>query len=177
MHTDSDHLIVEVIDPETKQPLGPGEEGEPVVTTLIADAVPLIRYRTGDIGTLLPYEICPCGRTHPKISMIKGRVTQRMKVGGRNILPIDIEEIVAGIPGLGNEYQIILDKPSELERLRLKVEFKPDIRDLHALKQKVEEAIYRDLAIESGVELVPVGTLERTLFKAQRVITTCEKKK
>jgi phenylacetate-CoA ligase len=90
MHIIGDQFIVEVIDPETLQVLNAGQEGELLVTTLMADAMPLIRYRTGDVGSLLPYEPCPCGRTHPKISMVKGRVTQIFEIRGKKLLPIDI---------------------------------------------------------------------------------------
>lgn len=171
MHVLADCYIVEIIDPQTKQPLDPGEEGEIVVTTLESEAMPLIRYRMGDVGSLLPYEPCSCGRTHPKISMVKGRVAHIIRVKDKKLLPIDIEEVIAGIPGLGSEYQVIVGV-KELDRLKVKVETRPGIGELTRLKGQVEETLYQRLGIDSEVELVPARSLPRALFKAQRLITT-----
>ena len=175
MHIFSDLCIVEIIDPETGKVLNPGEEGEAVITSLVNEAVPFIRYKTGDIMSLLPYEPCPCGRTFPKLSVCKGRATQFIKVRGKRILPIDVEEIIADIPGLTSEYQIILERPGELDRLKVKAEHRPDNKNLGALREKLENAINKDLGIQTEVELVPPGALPRPLFKAQRVITTYDK--
>jgi len=87
-------------------------------------------------------------------------------------MPIDVEEIVANIPQLGDQYQIIVDKPGKLERLKVKVEYRPETKDKGALRKQVEESIYRDLGVESEVELVEIGSIGRALFKAQRLITT-----
>ena len=170
MHYWNDYFIIEIIDPETKEPLGVGEEGEVVVTSLMLETVPIIRYRLGDIAHFLPYESCPCGRTHPKLSMVKGRVTDIIRVAGRKIMSIDVEEVVATTTGLGDEYQIIVDKPGELEKLKVKVEHKPEIKDLGAVRNQVEEALHRAMGVESEVELVEMGSIGRALFKAQRVI-------
>ena len=172
MHIFGDYSIVEIIDPETGKPLGPGEEGEVVVTYIGGETVPFIRYRMGDVARLLPYEPCPCGRTHPKLSMVKGRVAHITKVAGKRIMPIDVEEVVAATLGLGDEYQIVVDKPGELDKLKLKVEYRPEVGDLGALRNQVEEALYRALGIESEVELVEMGSIGRALFKVQRLITT-----
>jgi len=170
MHMAMDNFIIEVIDPETGENLRPGEEGELVITPLNNVAMPLIRYRTGDVGSLVPYEACKCGNTHPKISMVRGRVSQFIKVRGRRILPMDIEEVVAITPGVGDEYQIILDRPGELEKLKVKAELRPETGNPEDVKRKMEETIRKDLGIESDVELVPLGSLGRSLFKAQRII-------
>ena len=171
MHIFGDWCIVEVIDPETGEVLGPGEEGEIVVTALVNKAMPLLRYRMGDVGRMLPYEPCPCGRTHPKISTVKGRVAHIIKIGGKRIMPIDVEEVVASTSGLGDNYQIIITKPGEQERLKVKAEYRPEIGDLDALKNRLEGALKQNLGVESKTELVPMGTLGRPLFKAQRVVT------
>lgn len=175
MHIFSDCCIVEIIDPDTGKNLGPNEEGEIVITNLWTFASPLIRYRTGDIASLLPDEPCPCGRTLPKMSMVRGRIPMIVKIKGKKILPIDVEEIVAASSELGNEYQIIVDKPGELERLKVKVEYRPEVKGLDSLKKQVEGAINQGLGVESEVELVPMGTIGRTLFKAQRIVNTYEK--
>jgi phenylacetate-CoA ligase len=172
MHTAMDHFIVEVINPETGKNLVPGEEGELVITPLNNIAMPLIRYRTGDVGSVIPYQRCKCGNTHQKISLVRGRVAQFIKVGGNRILPMDIEEIVATTPGLGDEYQIILDSPGELKRLKIKAEIRPETQNQEEVKREMEKMTRRNLGIEIEVEFVPLGTLGRSLFKAQRVIRT-----
>ena len=148
MHMVMDNFIIEVIDPETGENLIPGEEGELVITPLNNVAMPLIRYRTGDVGSLIPYEPCKCGNKHPKISFVRGRVSQFIKVRGRRILPIDVEEVVAITPGLGDEYQIILDRPGELEMLKVKAEIRPD-QNPEDMKKKMEETIQKDLGISN----------------------------
>jgi phenylacetate-CoA ligase len=168
MHFNADIGILEVVNPETGKSLSEGEEGELVVTMLQREAMPLIRYRTGDLGSILPYGPCPCGRTIPKMSYIRGRVSHRIKVGGKNILPIDVEEVVAGFEGLENEFRIICQKP-DMERLRLKIEHRSEVKDLRVLREKVEETIFRKLGINAEVGLVAKGTLDRVTFKAQRI--------
>ena len=172
MHLLGDMCLYEVIDTETQEVLSPGEQGELVITPFYKEATPLIRYRTGDIGSILPYEPCPCGRTHPKLSMVKGRVSQIIRVQGKKILPIDVEEVVASIPKLGDEYQIIVDAPGELTRMKVKLETRRGIRESAALRNWVEEAFNRELGVDSEVEIVPSGTIERAIFKAQRIIKT-----
>jgi phenylacetate-CoA ligase len=170
MHMVMDNFIIEVIDPETGRNLSPGEEGELVITPLNNIAMPLLRYRTGDVGSLVPYKPCKCGNNHSKISLVRGRTSQFIKVGGKRILPMDIEEIVAVTPGLGDEYQIIVDSPGELKRLKVKAEIRPESGNPEELKRRAEETIRKNLGVESEVELVPLGSLGRSLFKAQRII-------
>jgi phenylacetate-CoA ligase len=170
MHTAMDNFIIEVIDPETGENLAPGEEGELVITPLNNIAMPLIRYRTGDVGSVIPYQRCKCGNTHQKISLVRGRVSQFIKVGGNRILPMDVEEIVAITPGLGDEYQIIVDSPGELKRLKIKAEIRPETQNQEEIRKEMEEITRRNLGIGIEVEFVPLGTLARSLFKAQRVI-------
>ncbi len=172
MHILGGSCLYEVLDIETQEPCGPGEEGELVVTPLHNEAVPLIRYRIGDVASILPYEPCPCGRTHPKLSMIRGRVSQIMRVGGKKLFPIDVEEVVALFPELGNEYQIIMDSPGELSRIKVKVETARVVNNMAALKSRVEQSFNQDLGVDAEVDIVPPGTIERAIFKAQRVIKT-----
>ena len=171
MHITGESCILEVIDPETQQVLGPGEEGELVITNLYRTAMPAVRYRTEDIAKILPYEPCPCGRTHPKISMIKGRLSQIIRVEDKKFFPVDIEEVIGGIPNLGYEYQIILDKPGEQERLKVKVEYLPKVKELDALKRRVEDEFGQKLGVESEVELVPQDSIGHAVVKAQRIIS------
>jgi len=115
--------------------------------------------------------LCPCGITHATMSMPKGRLVHSVKITGKRIFPIDVEDVVASTPDLGADYQVIVDKPGDLDRLKVKAEYKPEVKDMAALKKQLEERLSRDLGVRSEVELVPLGTLGRPLFKAQRIIT------
>ena len=167
MHVSGDLGILEVIDPDTELRSAEGEEGELVVTLFQREAMPLIRYRVGDVGAF-PYKPCLCGRTMPKMSYVKGRVSQIMKIGGRKILPIDVEEVVARFEDLENEFRISYQKP-DMDNLKLRIEHKSGVKELRTLQEKVEEALFIQLGIEAEVELVSSGTLERVTFKAQRI--------
>jgi phenylacetate-CoA ligase len=174
LHIGADRIIMETVNPDTQKMLGPGEEGELVMTNLIRRAIPRIRIRISDVASILPYEPCSCGRTHPKMSKVRGRMVQIIDVKGKKLFPIDVEEVLRTIPELGFDYQIILDKP-KLNSLKIKVEYKPEVKDIPILVKKVEEAIYNGLGVESEAELVPKGSIGRVLFKAQRVISTYQK--
>ena len=171
LHIVADRIIMETINPDTQQILEPGKEGELVVTNLIRRAIPRIRIRISDVASILPYEPCICGRTHPKMSKVRGRIVQIIDIKGKKFFPIDVEEVLGTVPELGYDYQIIRDKPKP-DRLKLKVECQPHAQDLRSLSGRVEEALYHGLGVESEVELVPMGGISRVLFKAQRVITT-----
>jgi len=175
LHIFADKCLFEIIDPETQEALGPGKDGELVVTTLTLEALPLIRWRASDITSLLPYEPCACGRTLPKMAPIKGRIAFSVKVAGKRVYPSDVEEVVADVPGLGEEYQMIADKPGELEKLKVKVEVESQVKNLEALKRETEAAFNQKLGVESEIELVPLGTMERAVWKAQRLVTTYAK--
>ena len=172
MHIFSDLFLLEILDPETHVPLPDGEEGEVVVTPLLNEAMPLIRYRMGDVAKIFPYEPCFCGRTLPRMSMVKGRISQIIKVKDKKVMPIDVEEIMARTEGLAENYQIIVDRPGELERLKVKIEYNPDVKSVGALKGRVEEAFQQQLGIEGEVELLPLGVISSATFKAQRVVIT-----
>ncbi|MFH2012767.1 MAG: AMP-binding protein [Pseudomonadota bacterium] len=168
MHIHSDAGIIEVVDPKTGEPLPEGEEGELVFTLLTKEAMPLLRYKVGDVGCILPYEPCSCGRTLPKMSYVKGRVSQLIKIGEKEILPIDVEEVIAKIEGLGGEFRIKLEKP-DMDVLKLKLEYTPEMKDFKTLEDVVEEAIFNEIGVKSELELLPPGSLQRVSFKAQRV--------
>jgi len=173
MHIFSDLVYLEILDPETGAPLPDGEEGEVVVTALLMnEAFPLIRYKVGDVSKILPYEPCACGRTHPRMLPIKGRISQIVKVTDKKVMPLDIEEVMASIDGLAENYQIVLDKPGELERLKVKMEYKSGVTDLSALRSRVEETIHNNLGVESEIELLEIGSIVSETFKAQRIIKT-----
>ena len=105
----------------------------------------------------------------------QGKNIDAITVRDKKFFPIDVEEVVASIPELGNEYQMVLDRPREQDILQLKVEYRPEVKDVAGLKKRTENALNQALGVETRVDLVPQGTIPRVMFKAQRVITTSPK--
>jgi phenylacetate-CoA ligase len=174
LHVWVDHFIPEIIDPKTGEVLGPNEEGELVFTTINKEAMPLLRYRTRDVSRL-DLEPCPCGRTHPKISRIKGRDDDMLKIRGVNVFPSQIEYVLEKIEELGDQYQIILTKSGPLDDLKVKVEVKSSAVsdkpwEIVQLKKKVESEVCSVLNLNVAVDLVEPGSLPRSEGKAKRVI-------
>ncbi len=174
MHIAEDHFLVEIIDPETGEPLPPGEEGELVITTLTKEALPLIRYRTRDI-TRLHYEKCGCGRTTARMERVKGRTDDMLIVRGVNVFPSQIEEVLFNIEGTEPHYQIIVDREGRLDTLTVLVEVSPKIFSDEMKRQKqiieeIEEKLYSVLGLKVRVKLVEPKTLQRFEGKAKRVI-------
>ncbi|MEM3138763.1 MAG: phenylacetate--CoA ligase [Archaeoglobaceae archaeon] len=174
LHVWADHFLIEVIDPESGEQVGEGEKGELVVTTLSKEAMPLIRWRTGDI-TILETEKCNCGRTHPRIMRILGRSDDILIVRGVNVFPSQIEHVLMQIPELGDHYMIILDREENLDVMTVQVELSDKVAidkpaDILNLTKKVEERLRVVLGISAKVELVNPGTLQRFEGKAKRVI-------
>jgi len=174
LHIWADHFIVEVIDPKTGENVGEGEKGELVVTTLSKEAMPLIRWRTGDI-TILETEKCNCGRTHPRIMRILGRSDDMLIVRGVNVFPSQIEHVLMQIPELGEHYMIILDRVENLDVMTIQVELNQKVSiekpgEILNLKRRVEERLKSVLGVHANVELVNPGTLQRFEGKAKRII-------
>jgi phenylacetate-CoA ligase len=174
LHIWADHFLIEVIDPKTGENLGEGERGELVVTTLSKEAMPLIRWRTGDI-TIMETEKCNCGRTHPRILRILGRSDDMLIVRGVNVFPSQIEHVLMQIPEVGEHYMIILERKEELDEMTVQVELSDKVKidkpvDILNLTRKVEDRLRVVLGISAKVELVNPGTLQRFEGKAKRVI-------
>jgi len=174
MHIWEDNFIVEIIDPSTGEVLEDGEEGELVLTSINREAMPILRYRTGDLTFIYP-EKCRCGRTHRRISRLKGRVDDMLIVRGVNVFPSEIERILMSLPGMGRNYQIILERDRGLDKLKVKVEverklFNGSLEHLRELENKVREKLRAELMLTPEVELVEPGSLPRTTGKAKRVI-------
>jgi phenylacetate-CoA ligase len=173
MHCWEDIMLLEIVDPETGKALGAGELGEIVVTTLSQEAMPLLRYRTGDVAAWLPYEPCGCGRTFAKISRIKGRTEHMVRVGQASVFPVDVEEVIHGSPELTGEYQILLRKPGVQEVLEVNVEYRPGTEGLQGLATRLEKALESSTGAMSKVNLLPSGKIPAGLrFKAQRITKT-----
>ncbi|MBP6124643.1 MAG: phenylacetate--CoA ligase [Phycisphaerae bacterium] len=179
MHVWEDGYLIEIINPQTGEPVEEGQEGEVVFTNLIRYAMPLLRYRTRDLAFLHP-EPCPCGRTSRRISRITGRTDDMLIVNGVNVFPSQIEEVLMSIPDVGTNYQIHLSRHEGLDRLTVKVElysklFTGDLSYLEALKAKIKEKLRASITINSRVELNEPGSLPAFEGKAKRVVDEREK--
>ncbi len=174
LHIWEDNFLVEIIDPDTLKPLPDGEEGELVLTTLMREGMPILRYRTKDLTRIIPGP-CGCGRTHRRIDRIKGRTDDMMIIKGVNIFPIQIEKKLMDIPGVGTNFLIILEREGFNDRMIVKVEvqqefFNGEILHLERLQRRIVEELRSDILITPKVELVEPNTLPRSEGKAQRVI-------
>ena len=174
IHIWGDLAYFEILDTKTQEPLGPGEKGELVITMLKKEAFPLIRYKIGDI-TSMDDEKCECGRTHPRMARITGRVDDMLIVRGINIFPSQVEYSLLTNPEVGNEFQIIVERKSALDSMMVKVELKPEafvdsIADLNKIRERIEHKLRSTLNVSACVELVQPGTLPRFEGKAKRVV-------
>ena len=172
MHIWEDYYIVEIVDPETLEPVADGEIGELVLTTLNREAMPLLRYRTRDLTRILPGE-CPCGRHHKRLDRMKGRSDDMIILKGVNIFPIQIETILMQFNELASDYLITLDTAEDNDIMIVEVEMKDLYIDDFGLLQKLEKEITRQLRdeilITPKVRLVPKNTLPKSEGKAVRV--------
>lgn len=174
MHINEDHFIPEIINPETGEVLGEGEVGELVITTISKEGLPIIRYRTKDI-TSLSYEKCDCGRTTVRMSKIQGRSDDMLILGGVNVFPSQIEEVLISTQGIGPHYQIKVFKKGYLDRIEVVVEladadFLDSFGKLESLNKIIKNRLKTVLGLDAKVTLVQPRTLERFEGKAKRVI-------
>jgi phenylacetate-CoA ligase len=173
-HIWSDLALVEIIDPGTGESLEPGEKGELTITMLQKEALPMIRYRIGDI-TIMDDEVCACGRTHPRIQRIQGRVDDMLIIRGINVFPSQVEYALMGIPEVGQHFEIVVERKGALDDMLVRVElskgsFSDKITDIMKVRQKVEHRLRNSLNVNVNVELVEPGSLPRFEGKAKRVI-------
>lgn len=171
IHWYGDYFILEVVDPITGEPLPEGEEGELVATTLIKEAMPVIRYRTRDICHLIP-DPCPCGRVHPRTSRLLGRVDDMFKFRGVAIFPGQIEHVLAGVPGVGVEYQVLLHRDRGRDTMILRVERPPGGAGIPAaeLEARISQRMKERLGVTPKVEVVTHKGLARSEKKTKRVL-------
>ena len=173
LHIWHDCYIVEIIDPKTGETLGPGEKGEMVVTHLVKEAMPLLRYRTGDI-TMLMEDDCPCGRGQ-KIARLFGRSDDMLTVRGINVFPSQIEHVLKNIPEIGDQFMVYIDRVNHLDEMTIEVEvnkhfFSGELSDLARLQNKIGKALHETLTLRANVQLVEQGSLPRFEGKAKRVV-------
>jgi len=173
IHIWGDMVITEIIDPETCEPLGPGEKGELVMTVLKKEAMPMIRYRIKDLTTLITEE-CGCGRTSPRIERITGRSDDMLIIRGINVFPSQIEHTLMRIPEVSGQYMIFVDRIGALDYMNVQVEIKPEafsdkVDDMLRLKKHISSELKKYLNIAVEVEMMSPGSLPRFEGKAKRV--------
>lgn len=174
LHINEDHFLVEIVDPETLQPLPQGEAGELVITTLTKEAFPVVRFRTRDLTNFIT-EPCACGRTFVRMHKVMGRTDDMIKIRGITVFPSQIESVLREIEGTEPQYQIIIERKAAVDEFTVLVEVSESIFFDQVRKQKdFIERIKSRLAAELGipVEVKPVEkqSLERVEGKARRVI-------
>lgn len=167
LHLMEDTHLIETVDPETLQPVPTGERGLTVITNLCSEASPQVRFLVGDYTTL-SYDSCACGRTHVRTSGWSGRADDMLNIRGVTLFPSGVEDLLRGMPELGDEFQIVLERADGAgERFELVVERKSGDDD--AIRRRVEEEIRSRWDLQVDVKVVPLGTLPKTEFKAKRV--------
>ena len=173
LHIWHDSYLVEIINPKTGECLSDGERGELVVTPLVKEAMPLIRYRTGDV-TMLMEDGCLCGR-YKKIARITGRSDDMLIIRGINVFPSQIEHVLLRIPEVGNQFMVYIDRINHLDEMTVEVEinrshFSGELADLARIQKKVVKELHDTLELRTTVKLVEPGSLPRFEGKAKRVI-------
>ena len=173
MHINEDWFIPEIIDPETEEVLPPGETGELVITCLGKEALPLIRYRTGDLSKLM-YEPCKCGRTTVRMENLSGRADDMLVIRGVNVFPTQIEEVLLKIEEIGPHYEILVERKNRLDVMTITVELIDDrLLDSYAklseLEKRIKSALKSQLGLATQIRLVAPNSLKRFEGKAKRV--------
>ncbi len=175
LHLFSDHFLPEIVNPDTGERVPDGEKGELVLTTFTKEALPLLRFRIGDITSINHQPCEACGRTMPRISKIFGRSDDMLIIRGINVFPSQIEGVLLSVEGAEPHYMIVVERERGLDKLELQVEvsqklFTDEVRGLEALRQKITEEIESVLGLKVNVKLVEPQTIERSMGKAKRVI-------
>lgn len=174
LHISEDHFLVEVIDPETGEPVPEGKEGELVFTSLTKEAVPVIRYRSGDLASV-SYRPCACGRIFARHSKVYARTDDMIVVRGVNVYPASIEAVLLDIEKVEPHYQIVLYREGSLDQIEVRMEVAPSffsdaVRKLQAFQGHVEERLRQELGLRPRVRLVEPKTIPRFTGVAHRVI-------
>ena len=173
MHINEDHVLAEIIDPVTEEPLPDDTPGELVFTTLTKTGAPMIRYRTHDICTL-HHGTCACGRTTVKMSRITGRTDDMLVVRGVNVFPSQIEAVLMGVKEASAHYMLVVDRVNSQDKLTVQVELKDDVDindadKLEKLVAYIKTQIKQTLLISAKVELLPPKSIARSEGKAKRI--------
>ena len=178
LHVNSDHFLVEVVDPDSGRPLGPGERGELVFTTLTKEAMPVLRYRTGDLAALDPSP-CACGRTLPRMSKVTGRKDDMLVIRGVNVYPSEVEAVLVAERAVAPHYLLVVDRTEAMPKLVVACELaagwtvceETEAAERERVAGEVGAALLQRLGLATEVSVLPVGSIPRVeLGKAQRVV-------
>ncbi len=169
LHVQEDHFLVEVIDPADGTRVPPGTGGELVFTTLTKEALPLIRYRTGDLGAIT-IDPCACGRSTARLIRLGGRRDDMMIIRGVNLYPSLVEQIILGADGVGPHYRLILERPGPMDELTLECEPAAGGGDRDALQAQLERMLKEGTGVRIAVSVVDPGSIPRSEGKAVRVV-------
>ncbi|BAL84946.1 putative phenylacetate-coenzyme A ligase (plasmid) [Selenomonas ruminantium subsp. lactilytica TAM6421] len=168
MHYWDDFIYLEIIDPETGENLPDGEYGEIVITTLVKEGAPLIRFRTHDISRIVPGD-CPCGSRFPRIDTLVGRSDDMFKIKGVNVFPKQIEEILQTFPELSSEYQIRISHLDGKDTMRIYIETNGSV-NFQQMAERVAQRVKSRIGFTPIVKVVELGLLPRSEKKTKRVI-------
>jgi phenylacetate-CoA ligase len=170
LHVHEDHFLAEIIDPDSGTPLPPGQEGELVFTTLTKEALPLLRYRTGDISSL-DLEPCVCGRTTARMARVRGRYDDMLIIRGINLYPSEVERVLLGLGGeVAPHYQLIVERPEALDELTVVCEPAAETTDLDRLRARAARALREATGLSINVQVLAPGGVPRSEGKAVRVV-------
>lgn len=174
LHINEDHFLIEVVDPETLEPVEAGETGELIVTPLSKQAFPLLRYRTRDISRIV-YEPCKCGRTSARMDKIKGRSDDMLKIRGVNVFPSQIESVLIGMENVSPHYQLIVRREGFADTLEVQIELSDSallesFGRIQDLQNSIKHRLNTVLGIQCKVSIVEPMSIERFVGKAKRVV-------
>jgi phenylacetate-CoA ligase len=168
-HVQEDHFLVEVIDPATMEPLPEGTEGELVFTTLTKEALPMLRYRTGDISAL-DASPCACGRTTVRMARVRGRYDDMLIIRGVNLYPSEVERILLSVGDVAPHYQLVVERPGAMDELCVLCEPAADAVDVASLTNRIARALHDGTGLSMAVQVLERGAVPRSEGKAVRVI-------
>ena len=173
LHVNEDYFYIEILNPETFEPVPDGEYGELVITALSKEAMPILRYRTKDITRIIP-GTCPCKRTMRRLDKFQGRTDDMLVIRGVNVFPSQIEGVLMDIPEVGSSYEIVVTRENYMDKLEVSVEVADsglldNYKKLEELRAKIRHNLKTVLQIDAAVKLVEPLTLKRFEGKAKRV--------
>ena len=174
LHINEDHFLLEILDPNTLEPVPEGEVGELVITTLTKEAFPMIRYRTRDLTRFIPGP-CACGRTMRRMQRVMGRTDDMLIIKGVNVFPMQIEKVLFEVEGIEPHYQIIVDRENHTDRITVLVEvmesiFFDEMKKQRMVIDRIKSRLASEVGVQVEVKLVEEKTLARSEGKAKRVI-------
>ena len=168
LHVQEDHFLVEVIDPRSGERLPPGQEGELVFTTLTKEALPLLRYRTGDISSL-DFDPCVCGRTTARMARVRGRYDDMLIIRGVNLYPSEVERVLLSVGEVAPHYQLVVERPEAMDEVTVLCEPLAPV-DVAGLRRRVEHALREATGLSMLVKVLEPGGVPRSEGKAVRVV-------